>query len=167
MKVVLFCGGQGMRLRPYSEDIPKPMVSLGYRPILWHVMKYYAHYGHNEFLLCLGYQADMIKRFFLEYQEEMSNDFVLRGDDREVELLSNDIEDWTVTFVDTGIHTEVGERLRRVGPYLEGEEMFLANYADAVADLDHDAYMREYLEQDVIAGLVAVKPPPLLPPAPM
>ena len=78
MKVVLFCGGQGMRLRDYSEEIPKPMVLVGHRPILWHVMKYYAHFGHKEFILCLGHGAHHIKQFFLDYEEAASNDFVLR-----------------------------------------------------------------------------------------
>jgi glucose-1-phosphate cytidylyltransferase len=77
MKVVLFCGGQGMRLREYSEHIPKPMVTIGYRPILWHLMKYYAHYGHKDFILCLGYRSDVIKNYFLNYDECLSNDFVL------------------------------------------------------------------------------------------
>jgi len=76
MKVVLFCGGAGMRLRGYSEDVPKPMVTIGARPVLWHVMKYYAHFGHKDFVLCLGYKANVIKNYFLEYEESVSNDFV-------------------------------------------------------------------------------------------
>src|SRR5215475_11353172 len=102
MKVVLFCGGLGMRLREYSDQIPKPMVPIGYRPILWHVMKYFAHYGHNEFILCLGYRSDVIKQYFLSYNECLSNDFVLsgRGD---LQLSNRDIDDWHITFVDTGV----------------------------------------------------------------
>lgn len=147
-----------MRLRGYSDEIPKPMVPLGYRPILWHLMKYYAHFGHKDFILCLGYQADVIKRFFLEYSEEVSNDFILDGGNK-VDLLSSDIDDWTITFVDTGVHTEIGQRLLRVKEHLEGEEIFLANYADAVVDLDHDEYMSAFLEREVVAGLVSVRPP--------
>ncbi|MEZ5165897.1 MAG: hypothetical protein R2695_05155 [Acidimicrobiales bacterium] len=111
MKVVLFCGGQGMRMREYSDRIPKPMVPIGVRPILWHLMRYYAHYGHTEFVLCLGYQADKIK-YFLSYREEMSNDFVLT-EGGGVQLLNRDIESWRISFVDTGLHANVGTPLIR------------------------------------------------------
>src|SRR5262245_35973055 len=113
MKVVLFCGGLGMRLREYAENVPKPMVNIGYRPILWHVMKYYSHFGHNDFILCLGYRADVIKSYFRNYDETVSNDFVLSGGN-EVQLLHSDIHDWNVTFVDTGVTATIGERLRAV-----------------------------------------------------
>ena len=108
MKVVLFCGGLGMRLREYSEQIPKPMVPIGYRPILWHVMRYYAHFGHTEFIICLGYRSDVIKSYFLNYDECLSNDFVLSEGGREVQLLNRDIADWKITFVETGTHTNIG-----------------------------------------------------------
>jgi len=159
MKVVLFCGGQGLRLRDYSEDIPKPMVPVGHRPILWHVMKYYANFGHKDFILCLGYGASSIKQYFLDYEEAVSNDFVLRGGGKEKELLGSDIDDWTITFVDTGLYTEIGERLRRVRPYLDGEEMFLANYADGLTDLDLDHYVKTFTESNRVAGFLAVRPP--------
>src|SRR3954452_24358952 len=94
MKVVLFCGGQGLRLRDYSENTPKPMVPIGYRPILWHLMKYYAHYGHKDFILCLGHKADVIKRYFLDYEETLTNDFVLRKGGRDVQLIKTDIDSW-------------------------------------------------------------------------
>ena len=90
MKVVLFCGGLGLRLREYSEHIPKPMVPIGYRPILWHIMKYFAHFGHKEFILCLGYRGDLIKQFFLNYNECLSNDFVLSEGGKNVELANSD-----------------------------------------------------------------------------
>ena len=133
MKVVLFCGGEGMRIRDHSGPVPKPMVTVGPRPILWHLMKYYAHYGHKDFVLCLGHGAAHIKRYFVEYDETVSNDFVLSGGSR-VELLKSDIHDWTITFVDTGLTSTIGERLAAVRPHLEGEEWFLANYADGVSD---------------------------------
>ena len=133
MKVVLFCGGEGMRIRDHSGPIPKPMVEIGYRPILWHVMKYYAHYGHKEFILCLGHGADHVKRYFVDYDETVSNDFVLTGG-REVELLRSDIHDWRITFVDTGLTASVGERLLAVRPFLSEDEWFLANYSDGVTD---------------------------------
>ena len=122
MKVVLFCGGLGMRMREYSEALPKPMVPIGYRPILWHVMKYYAHYGHKDFILCLGYKADIIKRYFLDYDECLSNDFVLSEGGKSVKLLASDIHDWNITFVDTGLTSNIGKRLKAVQRQLEGED---------------------------------------------
>src|ERR1700712_3015525 len=101
MKVVIFCGGQGLRLREYAENVPKPMVPVGFRPILWHLMKYYAHYGDTEFVLCLGYRGDSIKDYFLHYNECTTNDFVLSQGGRDVKLLSSDISNWKITFVDT------------------------------------------------------------------
>lgn len=101
MKVVLFCGGQGLRLRDHFQNTPKPLVPIGSRPVLWHLMNYYSHYEHTDFVLCLGYQGDAIKDYFLNYRETLSNDFVLSKGGREVTLLSSDIEDWTITFVDT------------------------------------------------------------------
>ena len=136
MKVVLFCGGLGTRLREYTGEIPKPMVKIGYRPILWHLMKYYAHFGHTDFVLCLGYKADVIKEFFLHYEEWISNDFTLsQGRQASSTLENNDIEDWNITFVDTGLHANIGERLVAVRRYVEDEEMFLANYSDGLTDL--------------------------------
>jgi len=120
MKVVLFCGGLGMRLREYDENLPKPMVPIGYRPILWHLMKYYAHFGHKDFILCLGYRADVIKNYFRNYDECVSNDFVLSDGGRRLELLQSDIGDWRITFVDTGVNSSIGQRLKVVEPYLAG-----------------------------------------------
>ena len=124
MKVVLFCGGLGMRLREYSESIPKPMVNIGSRPILWHLMKYYAYHGHKEFILCLGHQAEVVKNYFRNYDECASNDFVLSGGGKKLELFNRDIDEWQITFADTGINSNLGERLRAVKKYLEGEEEF-------------------------------------------
>ena len=137
MKVVLFCGGQGLRLRDYAEALPKPMVPIGPRPVLWHVMRYYAHFGYKDFLLCLGYKADVIKEYFLRYNEALSNDFILSDGGRSVELLRTDIQDWRITFVDTGLHASIGERLRAVRRELANEELFLANYADVLTDAPH------------------------------
>ena len=135
MKVVLFCGGLGMRLREYSEKVPKPMVPIGYRPIIWNIMKYYAHYGHKDFILCLGHKADMIKNYFVNYDETISNDFVYTKGGKNIKLLNTDIDDWRITFVDTGINSNIGMRLMSVKEHLEGEEMFLANYSDGLTDL--------------------------------
>jgi glucose-1-phosphate cytidylyltransferase len=135
MKVVLFCGGLGMRLREYSDQIPKPMVPVGYRPILWNIMRYYAHFGHKDFILCLGHKADMLKNYFVNYDETISNDFVFSKGGKNIKLLNTDIDDWKITFVDTGINANIGMRLMQVKEHLEGEEMFLANYSDGLTDL--------------------------------
>jgi glucose-1-phosphate cytidylyltransferase len=157
MKVVLFCGGQGLRLRDHSDVLPKPMTRIGYRPILWHVMRYYAHYGHRDFVLCLGYRADVIKDYFLHYDEAVSNDFVLTGG-REVEHLSTDIGDWRITFADTGARTLIGQRLLRVRNHLAGEDMFLANYGDVVTDAPLDSILEAFRESGKVAGLIASRP---------
>ncbi len=158
MKVVLFCGGMGTRIREYSDAIPKPMVPIGYRPMLWHVMKYYAHYGHKDFILCLGYKADVVKNYFLNYDECVSNNFVLSNGGRDLKLLSSDIQDWKITFVDTGINSNLGQRLKAAQPYLEGESMFLANYSDGLTDLPLDAYVDHFRERGKVGSFLAVTP---------
>lgn len=148
-----------MRLRDYSTKTPKPMVEIGHRPILWHVMKYYASYGHKDFILCLGYKADYIKDYFLNYREHITNDFVMSEGGRNVSLLSSDIQDWRITFVDTGYTTCIGERLRLVRNHLEGEEFFLANYSDNVTDFHLPELIDRVQTSDCVGSFVAVKPP--------
>ena len=147
-----------MRMREYSEAMPKPMVPIGYRPILWHVMKYYAHYGHKDFILCLGYKADMIKQYFLGYNECLSNDFVLSQGGKNLELLSSDIHDWNITFVDTGLNSNIGQRLKAVQKHLMGEPMFLANYADNLSDTLLPSVIESFQRSRNIACFVSVKP---------
>jgi glucose-1-phosphate cytidylyltransferase len=162
MKVVLFCGGMGTRLRDYSEQIPKPLVEIGSRPILWHLMKYYAHFGHNDFILCLGYGATAIKNYFLKYEPAISSDFVLSnggGPNQQIELLHRDIEDWRITFVETGLHSNIGERLGAVRKHLAGEEMFLANYADGLSDLDLTTYVDNFRKRGKTACCLTVPAP--------
>lgn len=158
MKVVLFCGGEGLRLRDHDGGIPKPMVPVGSHPILWQVMKYYAHHGHREFILCLGYKPECIKEYFLDYDERMSNDFVMSEGGRRIEIFNHDIEDWSITFADTGIDASIGQRLQAVKPYLEGEERFLANYSDGITDLPFDRYLDFASSQDKVACFLSVKP---------
>jgi glucose-1-phosphate cytidylyltransferase len=157
MKVVLFCGGMGMRMREYSEAVPKPMVPIGYRPILWHVMKYYAHYGHKDFILCLGYKADVIKRYFLEYNEWLTNDFVISGG-KNVQLLNQDIHDWRISFVDTGLRSNIGQRLKAVEKLIEDDDVFLANYTDGLADVSMNDVTAKLQESGKIALFVSVMP---------
>lgn len=158
MKVVLFCGGLGMRMREYSDTIPKPMVNIGYRPILWHIMKYYAHYGHKDFILCLGHRADYVKDYFLNYNECISNDFVLSKGGKVLQLYSSDIDDWSVTFVDTGTNSNIGQRLKAVQKYLEGEEVFLANYSDGLTDLPINQQIEHFEKDQKVASFLCVKP---------
>lgn len=157
MKVVLFCGGYGMRMRTADGDvIPKPLQMVGPRPLLWHVMRYYAHFGHTEFILCLGYGAEKIKDFFLNYRETESNDFVMRGG--EIDLLSSDISDWSITFADTGLESPIGERLRRVRRYLGDDEYFLANYSDVLTDAPVDDMIDKTVSIGASASMLIVPP---------
>jgi glucose-1-phosphate cytidylyltransferase len=158
MKVVLFCGGLGMRMRDGVTSGPKPMAMVGERPLLWHVMRYYAHYGHRDFILCLGYGASAVKDFFLNYDETRSNDFVLENGARDVQLFSKDISDWRVTFVDTGLNSPIGERLRRVRRFVQDEPMFLANYADVLTNAPLPDMIERFQASSAEAALLAVPP---------
>lgn len=158
MKVILFCGGLGTRIRDYSDSVPKPMINIGYRPILWHIMKYYAHFGHKQFILCLGYKADVIKDYFLNYNECFSNDFILSKGCKKVELLNSDVHDWEITFVDTGLNANIGQRLKAVEEYVGDDEVFLANYSDGVTDLNLNNLIDHFHEKNKIASFLCVKP---------
>jgi glucose-1-phosphate cytidylyltransferase len=158
MKVVLFCGGLGMRIREAGENTPKPMVHVGDRPILWHVMKYYAHFGHKDFILCLGYRADVIKNYFVNYSEFTSNDFVLRNGGKDLQVFNSDIHDWTITFVDTGTNSNIGQRLRAVEKYLDGEQVFLANYSDNLTDFNLPDLIKPFYKQKKVGAFLCVRP---------
>jgi glucose-1-phosphate cytidylyltransferase len=121
-------------------------------------MKYYAHYGHKDFILCLGYRADVIKQFFLEYEEWISNDFTLSRGGKELRLEASDIEDWNITFVDTGLHANIGERLLAVRKYVQDDEMFLANYSDGLTDMDLPAMIESFRTSGKIGAFLAVRP---------
>ena len=134
------------------------MVDIGYRPIIWHLMKYYAHYGHTDFILCLGHKGDYIKNYFLKYDECLSNDFVMSNGGREIRMYNSDIDDWTITFADTGLDSNIGHRLRAVEKYLEGEEVFMANYSDGLTDLLLPVYLEHFYQHDRVASFLAVRP---------
>jgi glucose-1-phosphate cytidylyltransferase len=159
MKVVLFCGGLGTRIREYSESIPKPMIPVGHQPILWHVMHYYSEYGHTDFILTLGYKANIIKEFFLNYRPQVYADCVVSGFGAHVELLSKPEEDWRITLIDTGIWRNIGERLWAVRDYVKDEEIFLANYSDGLSDAPLPQ-MIDLLKRSGKTGcFLAVRPP--------
>ena len=145
-------------MRDGVSNGPKPMAMVGERPLLWHVMRYYAHFGHTDFILCLGYGAAYVKDFFLNYDETRSNDFVLENGARDLKLFSTDISDWRITFVDTGLNSPIGERLRRVRPYVAGEPMFLANYADVLTNAPLPDMIARFAASDAAASLLAVPP---------
>jgi glucose-1-phosphate cytidylyltransferase len=158
MKVVIFCGGLGLRMRSQIDSAPKPMMSVGDRPVLWHIMRYYAHFGHTDFILCLGYGAASVKQYFLNYDETQSNDFVLSKGGQRIDLIDSDISDWRISFIDTGIETSIGERLRRVRHLLDGDEVFLANYGDVLTDAPLDHITADFIASDNVASLLAVPP---------
>src|SRR5262245_33624212 len=158
MNIVLVSGAAGMRSRGTADDIPKPMVHIGTRPIIWHVMKYYAHYGHRDFILCLGYKGNSIKDYFLHYDEAVSNDFVWSHGGRKIEYLNRDIDDWRITFVTTGIHSTIGERLKAVEPHLANEEVFLANYSDGLSDVPLPSMIDAFERSGCIASMLVIQP---------
>jgi glucose-1-phosphate cytidylyltransferase len=157
MKVVLFCGGLGTRLREHSDTVPKPLVNIGYRPIIWHLMRYYAHFGHKDFVLALGYRGDLIREYFLHYDDCMTSDFTLRNGGKTRELHDTNTSDWNITFVDTGLHSNIGQRLLRVRKYVEGEREFLANYADGLSDLPLNDLIDDFRRKQVVASFASVR----------
>jgi glucose-1-phosphate cytidylyltransferase len=159
MKVVLFCGGLGTRIRDYSESIPKPMIPVGHQPMLWHIMQYYSRYGHRDFILCLGYKANVIKDYFLNLNPSTYGDFAISNFGKKVELLGASPPDWRITLVDTGIWRNIGERLLAVRPLVQDEEYFLANYSDGLTDAPLPAMIDRLKESGKTGSFVAVRPP--------
>jgi glucose-1-phosphate cytidylyltransferase len=159
MKVVLFCGGLGTRIREYSEAVPKPMIPIGNQPILWHVMQYYSQYGHRDFVLCLGYKANVIKEFFLTYRPHVYADCVVSGFGSKVELLGEARDDWRITMVDTGVWRNIGERLWAVRDHVHDEDIFLANYSDGLTDANLDDMIGTFKRSGKLACFLAIRPP--------
>jgi glucose-1-phosphate cytidylyltransferase len=159
MKVVLFCGGLGTRIREYSENIPKPMVPIGNQPILWHVMQYYSQYGHQDFILCLGYKSNVVKDYFLNYKHTTNSDCVVSDFGRKVEILGEQPPNWRVTLVDTGTWRNIGERLVAVKHLVKDEEIFLANYSDGLSDVSLVDMIDRFKKSGKIACFIAVHPP--------
>ena len=158
MKVVLFCGGLGLRMGETTARVPKPMIPIGERPILWHIMRYYSSFGYHEFVLCLGYKAEVVKEYFLDYQEAMTNDFVLRDGGRSIELLSTDIHDWSISFVNTGLRAPIGQRLKAVEAHIGSDEVFLTNYGDTLTDAPIPEMVDTLLASDKVALFIAARP---------
>jgi glucose-1-phosphate cytidylyltransferase len=161
MKVVIFCGGYGVRMGEETRRIPKPMIDIGGKPILWHIMRYYSMWGHDEFILCLGYKGEVVKQFFLSYNGALLNDFVLDRDasGARLELLSRDLDKWRITFVDTGLNSTIAQRLKAVEPHLGDDEAFLATYGDGLTDAPLARVIDSFHESQKIATFLSVRPP--------
>jgi glucose-1-phosphate cytidylyltransferase len=159
MKVVLFCGGRGTRIREYSEAIPKPMIPLGQQPIMRHLMQWYSDHGHDEFVLCLGYKANVIKDFFLNSKPQYFVDCVISQGGRDVQLLEETNKDWRITLLDTGIWRNIGERLWAAREHVKNEKMFLANYADGLTDVHLEDMIAKFEASGKVACFLAVRPP--------
>jgi glucose-1-phosphate cytidylyltransferase len=158
MKVVILCGGLGTRLREETEYRPKPMVPVGGRPILWHIMKLYAHFGHTEFILCLGYKGEVIKDYFRNYLWNTSDVTLKLGPNPPIQYHNtHDEEDWTVTLLETGLETQTGGRLRRALPFIK-DETFLFTYGDGLSNHDINATVRFHQKHGAVATVTAVKP---------
>jgi glucose-1-phosphate cytidylyltransferase len=156
MKVVIFCGGLGIRMGEEGERIPKPLIMVGTRPILWHIMRWYASWGHTDFILCLGYRAESIKEYFLDYNEALGNDFVLAG--REVTLLGSDTDEWTITFLDTGVHAPVGDRLLAAQPHIGDDEFVLCTYGDGLTDAPLNDMIDRLVQSGKTGLFMSVRP---------
>jgi glucose-1-phosphate cytidylyltransferase len=160
MKVVIFCGGLGVRMGEETQRIPKPMIAIGGRPILWHIMRYYAAWGHSEFILCLGQKGEVVKEYFLTYNEALFNDFVLErnGSGTKLELLSHDLKEWRITFVDTGVDATIGDRLKAAGRHLGDDGVFLATYGDGLTDVPLPEMIQAFHEAGKAAMFLSVRP---------
>jgi glucose-1-phosphate cytidylyltransferase len=158
VKVVIFCGGLGVRMGEETQRIPKPMITVGGRPILWHIMKWYASWGYDDFVLCLGYRGEVIKDYFLNYNEALSNDFVLSNGGRDVELSGRDISSWRIAFVDTGAQSTIAERLLAVASYLDDDEYFLATYGDGLTDAPLPDMIERLKSSGKTALFISVRP---------
>ena len=160
MKVVILCGGMGSRIRDASETLPKPMLPIGGKPIVWHIMKLYAHHGFKEFVLCLGYRAWVIKEFFLNYAA-MTNDIVVQlGPKRAVKVADSDSEeDWNVVLADTGEATQTAGRVTAIRKHVGDADLFLLTYGDGVADIDIRALVDFHRSHGKVATVTAVRPP--------
>jgi glucose-1-phosphate cytidylyltransferase len=160
VKVVIFCGGFGVRMGEETRRIPKPMINIGGKPILWHIMRYYSMWGHDEFILCLGFKGEVVKQYFLSYNGALLNDFVLdrNSEGTKLELLSRDLDNWRITFVDTGLNSTIAERLKAVQPYIGDDDTFLATYGDGLTDVPLPHVIEAFHASEKTAMFLSVRP---------
>jgi len=160
MKAVILCGGQGTRIRDVTADIPKPMIAIGRYPILWHIMRGYAHWGFKDFVLCLGHQSHVIKDFFLNYQMRTSDVTIALGQETKIEgLKPSGIEDWRITLAETGLEAMTGARVKRIQRYVEADGTFLLTYGDGVGNIDIRALIDFHKRHGKILTVTGVRPP--------
>lgn len=160
MKVVILCGGQGTRIRGVSEDLPKPLLTVGDMPIVWHIMKYFASYGHTDFILCLGHKGYLLKDFFINYRNHVNDVTVRMGTNSEISVHSNgEEEDWSVTLAETGEHTQTGGRIAKVLKYLAVDEPFFLTYGDGLSNVDLDLLLDKHLSSQAFLTVTGVRPP--------
>ena len=160
MKVVILCGGFGTRIRDVADNIPKPMIPVGDKPILWHIMKYYSSFGFNEFVLCLGYKSNVIKDFFVNYEINTS-DFTLQlGQKSAIRFMNvHDEKDWKITFAETGENAMTGARIKKIKKYIPQGEQFLLTYGDGLSDVDLNNLISFHNKNNNVMTLTAVRPP--------
>ena len=165
MQVVLFCGGRGVRMHDYTRistgvaddtALPKPLVRIGNRPIIWHIMKYYASFGHTDFILALGYQQDLFKEYFINYTEWLSNDIEIQPGG-ELKVFQRDIDDWSIRLIDTGLDSNIGTRLWKLKSHIS-DDMFLANYTDGLTDMNLDHYIASFDDSKYVGSIMTVHP---------
>lgn len=160
MKVVILCGGFGTRIRDVADDIPKPMISIGRYPILWHIMKYYSCYGFNEFILCTGYKSQVIKDFFLNYEAHTKDFTIQLGSSSEIKFHNDNGEsDWNVTLADTGLDAMTGSRIRKIKKYIGDDENFMLTYGDGVGDIDLNKLSEFHKSNGKVLTVTGVRPP--------
>lgn len=160
MKAVILCGGLGTRIRDVADNVPKPMISVGKLPILWHLMKYYANYGHQEFVLCLGYKGKTIKDFFLNYEVYTKDCTIQLGSLPSIEFhAAQDEVDWKITLAETGLDTMTGGRIQRIKQYVQQDEHFFLTYGDGLSNIDLDKLLTFHLSHGRILTVTGVRPP--------
>jgi glucose-1-phosphate cytidylyltransferase len=155
MKTIILCGGVGTRMKEETEFKPKPLVLVGGKPILWHIMKIYAHYGFNDFILALGYKGEMIKQYFLNWKS-MSSDFTLNTKNHEITFHNNACDDFKITFAETGLNSLTGERVRRVKKYIDGDD-FMVTYGDGVGDINIKELVDFHKKQNTLGTITGIK----------
>ena len=161
MKVVILCGGYGTRIRDVADDLPKPMIPIGGYPIIWHIMKYYASFGHDEFILCLGYKSNVIKDYFLNYEARTTDFSITLGKKDSIEILNNHTEqNWKITFAETGLDSMTGTRIKKIQKYINPGESFMLTYGDGLSNININKLISYHNSHGKSLTLSGVKPKP-------
>jgi len=160
MKTVILCGGYGTRIRGVDDDLPKPMIPIKDKPIIWHIMNYYSYFNHKDFILCLGYKSHIIKEYFMSYQTRVSDVSVKLGTEKKIDFLSNDTDcDWSIMLAETGLNTMTGGRISKIKKYIGDDEIFMLTYGDGLGDIDLDKLVEFHKSHGKILTVTGVRPP--------